>query len=437
MFTLSAFGLVAARPQFDAASDYGYSFVGTGAQLFEAELTADAMTWPTGLSAPGSAWLEVKVVASDEGAPEIVLRGVGREVRHVFEVGARGRRFLDVSPFLTRDQKPAQLEVETSGLEIEAGRATIFWYPNPRLVRAKVMVVAPHPDDAEIAAFGIYQQTQADVITVTAGDAGGENFAVLYPDAGEHFRVKGWIRTWDSISVPFYGGVLPGKARNLGFYDATLARMHAAPAETVPPLVAEIPESGYYRGFNTDAALRERPLDPTWQGLVADLLWELRRVQPTVIVAPHPLLDNHADHQFTTIALIDALEQWGGRCELLLYTNHNREEEAWPLGDRDAHTGLPSWTEGDLFFDRIYSHALSPEDQRRKLIALEAMHDLRDFEISYDGVARDAAASERMERYSYFRRGPRPNELFFVLSSKRAPALRDAFLATLERTPSP
>ena len=35
----------------------------------------------------------------------------------------------------------------------------------------RVLVVAPHPDDAEIAAFGFYADTRAMVVTVTAGDA--------------------------------------------------------------------------------------------------------------------------------------------------------------------------------------------------------------------------------------------------------------------------
>ena len=46
--------------------------------------------------------------------------------------------------------------------------------------------------------------------------------------------------------------------------------------------------------------------------------------------------------------------------ELLLtnFTNHAVENEAWPLGPRDAMTGLPPWSGGDLYFSRIYSHPL-------------------------------------------------------------------------------
>ena len=101
-------------------------------------------------------------------------------------------------------------------------------------------------------------------------------------------------------------------------------------------------------------------------------------------------------------------------------------------------TGLPPWPGGDLFFSRVYSHPLDVARQKRKLVALEAMHDLRPFDLrereseAAGGRAAREAARERAEdrRYDYFRRAPRPNELFFVLTREDAARLR-AFL--LER----
>ena len=60
------------------------------------------------------------------------------------------------------------------------------------------------------------------------------------------------------------------------------------------------------------------------------------------------------------------------------------------------------------------------------------MHDLRPFDLRDDArrTSRErAAARERAEerRYDYFRRAPRPNELFFVLTRADAARLR-AFL---------
>jgi hypothetical protein len=63
-----------------------------------------------------------------------------------------------------------------------------------------------------------------------------------------------------------------------------------------------------------------------------------------------------------------------------------------------------------------------------KLVALEDMHDLRAFDLR-DGtppVTEDVRAS--WKNHDYYRRGPRPNELFFVLTREDAFRLRAAFL---------
>lgn len=418
---------VAQRPHFDPQHDYAYNLADTNAVATSVELDDHGFTWPGELKHGDTALLEITVLETTGEQPRITVTQDAVSLHQVFEQNARGRRFLDISPLLGIHGGRVSLKGE--GVKWQAGQAKIFAYNNPPLAGRRVLVLAPHPDDAEIAAFGVYRQTGADIITVTSGDAGGENFKALFTEPAEHYRVKGWIRTWDSISVPFYGGVYPGRARNLGFYDATLKRLQAAPTVALPPLMAKLPDPAYYRRLNVDAALRDRPFTGTWEGLVADLVWELKRVRPEVIVAPHPMLDNHADHQFATIALIDALERWKGKCELYLYTNHGLENEAFPLGDRDAMTGLPAWSGKNLFFQRIYSHPVSSGEQKLKLVALEEMHDLRAFDLRDGMPAASEAERESWKTYDYYRRGPRPNELFFVVTREEAVRLRAAFLA--------
>ncbi|MDQ5979658.1 MAG: hypothetical protein QG602_2633 [Verrucomicrobiota bacterium] len=415
---------VAQRPRFDPPSDYAYDLAKGGISA-TVELEATGFRWP-GTRRGETAFLEITLSETSGEAPAVQAERGGVVVRQVFEAGARGRRFLDVSPLMSAAGERVQLKGE--GAVWAPGAARVFVYANSRLAGRRVLVLAPHPDDAEIAAFGLYRQTGADVVTVTAGDAGGENFVTLFTEPAEHYRIKGWIRTWDSISVPFYGGVFPGKARNLGYYDGVLRQMQAAPTTAVPPLMAKLDAPGYYRSLNMDAALRDRPFKGTWQALVDDLVRELHRVKPEVIVAPHPLLDAHPDHQFTTIALIDALAKWPGKCELYLYTNHAMENEAWPLGDRNAMSGLPPTSRSELFFSGLVSLPLSPLDQKLKLVALEAMHDLRAFDLR-DGtppVSDEVRAS--WKNHDYYRRGPRPNELFFVVTREDAIRLREAFL---------
>ncbi len=418
---------VAQRPRFNPQGDYAYDLAATECVAVKVELQPDGFAWPEEAQPGDTAFLQISVQAEAGDAPEITATRGSVSVRQVFEAGSRGRRFLDVSPLLSA--VGGRVGLSGRGVAWQTGTARLFFYQNTPLTGRRVLVLAPHPDDAEIAAFGLYRQTGADVITVTAGDAGGENFVTLFTEPAEHFRVKGWIRTWDSISVPFYGGVYPGKARNLGYYDGILKQLQAEPEKARPPLMAKLDSPGYYRSLNVDELLRTRPFKGTWQALVDDLVWELKRVKPDVIAAPHPMLDAHPDHQFTTIALIEALAKWDGRCELLLYTNHALENEAWPLGDRDVMSGLPPSSRAGLFFTRLRSLPLSPLDQKLKLVALEAMHDLRAFDLR-DGtppVSDDVRAS--WKNYDYYRRGPRPNELFFVVTREDAFRLRESFLA--------
>jgi LmbE family N-acetylglucosaminyl deacetylase len=429
--TSAVAGAASSRPRlepFDPRANYGYELAATDVTAHAVELTARGFDWPAGV-AGDTAFLEIDVDRAPDVQPGIRLRHGTVELHQVFEDGARGRRFVDVSPLLRVGTAAGErVAIESDGVRWRSGATRLFAYRNPPLDALRVLVLAPHPDDAEIAAFGLYSSTDADVVTVTAGDAGAQGFAALFPEPGEHYRVKGWIRTWDSITVPFFGGIAPGRARNLGYYDATLARMWRRRPRPIEPLLAVLERPGYYRELNVDPALRARSFAATWPALVADLVAELERVRPRVVLAAHPLLDRHRDHQFATLALLEALESWDGDCELWLYTNHAVQNESWPLGPRTAMTGLPPWPGGALFFSRLYSHPLDAAARKRKLVALEAMHDLRPFDLR-DGEAAAVSAwkGDEARRYDYFRRAPRPNELFFVATRADAARLR-AFL---------
>ncbi|HYC72475.1 MAG TPA: PIG-L family deacetylase [Opitutaceae bacterium] len=418
--------VAAQRPRFDPGQDYGYDLAATQAEVTAVELDGQGFAWPAGADAADTIWLELGLSASEGPAPELAADRGGAGVRQVFEERAKGRRFLDVSPL--RHGAGGRVVLAGRGVAWRPGPARLFLYRNRPLAGRRVLVLAPHPDDAEIAAFGVYRHAGADVVTVTAGDSGWENFKALYPETGEHYRIKGMLRTWNSITAPFYGGVMPGQARNLGYYNGRLAEMRLEPAKEFPPLRAMLEHPAYYRRMNVDAALRDRPFRPAWVSLVDDLLWELRRVRPEVIVTPHPLLDSHVEHQLTTIALGEALARWEGEVELYLYTNHGMTNEAYPLGDRHAMTGLPAWPGGELYFSRLCSHPLTPEDRRLKLVALEAQHDLRAFDLRDGQDPLPEAKKLSLQRNDYYRRAPRPVELFFVASRADVARLCDAWL---------
>ena len=396
---------------FDRRSDYDYGLSGLqDAYNYSLTLTEDGLEWPTVRPGVDTALLEISLERTRGQNPAIKIDSAGVSLVQYFEQGGQGRRYLDLSPLLKSDIGPGDfIEFTSAGAAWNSGPVTLVTFSNAPLEGRRVLVVAPHPDDAEIAAFGVYQSSQADVVTVTAGDAGGANFQSLWPNEAEQYRAKGRIRTLDSLTVPFLGGLQPQAVRNLGYYDSTLRQLWLERPNPVEPPLAELEDPAYYRRLNFDPELREREFESSWPSLVADLLAELERVQPQSVVAPHPQLDRHLDHQFTALALFEALALWGRECDILLYTNHAIGNEAFPLGPRGGMTGLPAWNGGSLNLQGLYSHQLSVEDRRRKLIALEAMHDLRPFDPR-DGSEIDSVAPV----YDYFRRGARPNEIFFV-----------------------
>ena len=93
----------------------------------------------------------------------------------------------------------------------------------------------------------------------------------------------------------------------------------------------------------------------------------LKKVNPAIVVAPHPHLDNHADHQYVTVALAEALERWKKPATFLLYTNH-AARNLYPYGPAGTNVSipplsasLPGWAAGgELPVQGVYSHPVEP-----------------------------------------------------------------------------
>ena len=241
----------------------------------------------------------------------------------------------------------------------------------------------------------------------------------VFGDIPQLYGFKGHIRVIDSITVPWQGGIPPERAFNLGYFDARLPDMYAKPDQVIPEMYSTNTDIGVYRQDNLGSLLPKGPRASTWKNLVDDMETLLKKVKPAVILAPHPQLDLHRDHQLVTVALAQALARWKKPVTLLLYTNH-ADANRYPYGPAGTVMSLPPPVARDVTFDRVYSHPVSPELQRLKLFALESMHDLRYTPTrQYQLAANDerAAAPEKQgpaPDISYLRRGPRANELFFL-----------------------
>jgi LmbE family N-acetylglucosaminyl deacetylase len=336
--------------------------------------------------------------------------------------------------------------MEGRHLEWKQQTGELLLFRNAPIATKRILVIAPHPDDAEIAAFGLYAFRDTFIVTTTAGNYVNGSYQHIYGDLGKQDLLTGELRTWDSITVPMWGGVPPTRSVNLGYFTGTLKTMHSAPRSLVGNKLTETDDVNVFRRWNVTDLLGSRSAVSTWESLVEDLALLIQKVRPEIIVSPHPALDANSDHKFTTIALLDALKKVGDtKCALYLYTNHHVHAEYFPFGPADALVTLPPWFDGRLPFGGVYSQPLDDSRQTEKLFALDAMHDLRPAPrrffgqptmrlIERLGVLASELWHEPFGTYSYYRRAVRPNELFFIYSPAERSSLR-SYVERVNRTP--
>jgi LmbE family N-acetylglucosaminyl deacetylase len=397
-----------------------------------------AMTWP---ATPDRAWdtalLGVRVDVDFQGiAPFIEITSAGRSDRQYFRPGETGSRWLNLSFLRGAMSDGTRVNVRMQGVRIAEGNAPLRLFTNGLDLSRTLLVLAPHPDDAEIAAFGLYAHRNATIVTITSGNAGPRSYEAVFDDVAEMYHFKGRIRLIDSITVPWLGGIPPERAFNMGYFDARLAEMYGKPTAIVPEMYGPNTDIGAYLKYNLGSLLPKRSRASTWANLVDDLETVLKKVNPAVILAPHPQLDSHADHQFATVALGEALSRRRQRVTLLLYTNH-ADRNRYPYGPAGTLMSVPPPVAQDVVLDRVYSHPVSADLQRQKLFALEAMHDLRpspsrlyQLEIGGDrSNLPETLGSSAFGGVNYLRRAPRSNELFFVYDQATVKPIIEAFLA--------
>lgn len=381
-----------------------------------------------------TALLGVQVnVDAASATPYVEIAAGGMSDRQYFAPGDSDERWLNVT-FLRGAMVGTRVSLRGDGVSFTAPQARLRLFDGGFDLSKAVLVLAPHPDDAEIAAFGLYANRNASVVTVTAGNAGAPTYEAVFDDPGDLYLFKGRIRVIDSITVPWQGRIPPERAFNMGYFDARIAEMFDKREAVVPEMYRPNTDINVYRRENFSSLLPLRSRESKWGNLVEDMLEVLRKVKPAVIVAPHPQLDTHRDHQYTTVALSEALARWNRPVALLLYTNH-ADRNRYPYGPAGTLLSLPPPPPGDVRLDRIYSHPVPAALQRVKLFALESMHDLRFSPTRQYQLAREelrAAAPEKPgpePDITYLRRGPRSNELFFVYDRDSFNAMVKDFLA--------
>ncbi len=420
-------------------SDYRYAFPPRFA--VPATLDRDGLQWPA-RARPGwdTAFLKIRIrsgISSLLFKPFIEIRYRGSIFRQYFEKTSRGVRYLNLSPLSGNVLPPAAPErifLKGHHLDFEHEVTELYLFKNADINKAKILVLSPHPDDAELAAFGLYENRDAYIVTLTAGDFGKQKFKAFYKDRKEHYLFQGKVRMWDSVTVPFWGGIPAEHCVNLGYFDSALSSMFNAPSRPVSSIYLGTTDLKTFRQYNISDLISKDTGESTWNSLVNDLSQILLKVRPSIIVTPSPLNEDHPDHQFTTIALFDALEKANIReGSIYYYTVHDYYASRWPFGPSSSLVSPPPYFEAAPFFEKIYSYHMTKESIIKKLFALNDMHDLRPIFFlqpeQYNNIFLGMWQSLYLQWKStlFMRKMLRENELFFVSSVERAPALREIF----------
>ena len=339
--------------------------------------------------------------------------------QQTFERAAQGIRYLNLT-----GQAEALL---AEGLSVRgrfctlASTVQLYVFNQSCPVAENIMILAPHADDAELAAFGLYSRADnVSIVTLTQGEIEAEHYQRLGLSAQHAAQLKGRLRSWDSMAIPLWGGVPQANCVQLGYYCMQLPSMAQQP--DVPFASKQSGEADIRRARQHNPL--QLPADasglPTWSNLVADLAACLLHFKPAVVVMPHPEIDPHADHIATTQAFFQALEQSDWRPQrLFLYANHLHDNDRWPMGNANTGVALPP-AMVELPADEIFSYVLNDAQQMDKAMALLMQHDLQPAPLFKKRVRRMIQQVLTGRRWpktgenEFLRKAVRKHELFWV-----------------------
>lgn len=361
------------------------------------------------------------------GLPTVTVgRDGGEVVSFTLEASRDSQR---IAYPLTPDL-PAQSELRLAidGVRL-VGAPRLHWHPRPRL-NGPFLILAPHPDDAELAAGGFYSD-HADslhIVTLSCGEklkgVDRQYLDGLDRTLADATRRKAEWRRWNVYASPMLAGLPAERSTLIGVPDGQgWPLIHdGTPQRPVWPLREA-------RAFNraelpfSEADVLER------EHVLAALRQMIDTIRPDTILVTDPEFDPHADHRATSLALAMALAKSAHRpTQVMLYANHYRR--AYPPGPAFQPAWMPprSIAIDDLFGDTPIPMLwpLDAERQRHKALLLDSMSDLspRANRRQQRRRARRAGfvPTFAADRDPYFQAAVRSTELFRVLPA-------DAFVA--------
>ena len=408
--------------------DYQYAFDPDG-ECLDVRLEGERLVLDQPLSVTSNQTLILAIKVSSRGLgrfidPSIQLLGGEQPDQQTFERGVNGLRYLNLSEHAGA---LARGELRLKGRHCRvSGQPRLWLFRQADYREQRVMVIAPHADDAELAAFGLYSQAkEAWIVTLTAGEIEAGHYQQMGLERAEAARLKGRLRAWDSLAVPRWAGVPEAHCAQLGYFCLQLPAMQAAPDQPMPSREADMSDIRLFRQLNPFPMPGDGDGAPTWNNLLADLRALILRARPEVIVLPHPSLDPHPDHICAQAAVFEALQglEWQPTT-ILGYANHLHDNDRWPMGNSGDGVALPPVFDASLSLHPC-SLPLTLAQQRDKAMALGMMHDLQPRAALKRRVRRSIQAllaGRRPSPYGeneYFRKAVRRHELFWRLKASQ------------------
>ena len=431
------------RYKYNVKSDYNYNFDRNASIQTSVQITTNGFVWPDIETGWDTGFLKLSINSSLFGKflnPSIEIQYEDLIIKQCFEHGLKGVRYVNISQ-LSSFNKIQGNKIYLKGCYMSwiPQNTELILFKNDNLGDERILVVAPHPDDAEMAAFGLYSYKDTFIATVTAGEAGEHKYKEIYTDKKIHYTAKGKLRVWDSITIPLLGGISPLRSFNMGYFDQTLERMYCNITKEVNSLYTQTSDINTFRQFNVSNMLPVESQKATWNNLISDFASILKKINPKVIVTTHPLLESNTDHQFASIALLKALKESDlENGKLYLYTtNYSTFTKHYPFGFSDSIVSLPPCFDNSNIIRNYYSHALSPDQQKEKIFVLEAMHDLRQTPpLSFKWLLN--ICRWRIEDWimgidnNIINKFVRPNELFYIIPFEESEDLVKQFWESRE-----
>ena len=367
---------------YDPGEDYRYRL---GGESLDCTLDGSQLSIEPGVDVPDTLLLRIRVSADTSGRvldPSVEFSASGELRRQYFERGVDGYRYLNLSAFRAHLARGESLAVSQRRCKLQHDTAELLAFANESVVDRRVLIVAPHADDAEIAAFGLYRQVpECTIVTVTAGETDAEQFAPWLASgepAEAAARFKGRVRCLDGVAAAIWGGVPQERCIALGYGCMQLEAMRGEPESPVVSPFSALDDTRPFRAFNRVQLPTDGDGRASWNNLLRDLTAIVAEFRPEVIVTAHPLLDKHPDHIAATQAVWHAVSnspephpRW------LLYANHLQVSQHYPFGPAHSELGLPPQLGRDLALDSVFSVSLDRQAQRDKALALDLMHDLK------------------------------------------------------------